>query len=312
MFYEISITPSVFKTDCYTSRDVCDAEMRGIWSDLNSCLVIRDLRSGDWFREMWRDKTHSPHFAQKLLKVLRDDKRFRRFAPALADLPVDSNGWCREALASHAREALSGILSCSLVKADHNSDPLVCDIVRRHQPNSWWTQLVAGGSPRVRRNTAGFLQNLEVFLKCSNHLVFMDPNLDPQRNDYREFKNLLLAACRSDGVQPFIEIHRVCYEGMNERKIVNNLEWETRFRNALKPVLQPVGLDAEVFIWPEEHDRHILSNLGGIHMGNGLSINNNPNSRTTWTRLSRNSADEVRRQFDPSVNRPIHQFKISG
>ena len=47
MFYEISITPSVFKFASYGSRELCDAELRGIWTDLNGSLVVRDLRAGE-------------------------------------------------------------------------------------------------------------------------------------------------------------------------------------------------------------------------------------------------------------------------
>ena len=171
--------------------------------------------------------------------------------------------------------------------------------------------MVVGGPTRIRRTTAGYQQALSVLLRGANHLVFMDPHLDPERNDYREFKNLLVMASRSDGVQPVIEIHRVCYEGLQDRRRVDDAEWERRFRK-LRPDLQRAGLEAEVFIWPEEHDRHILSDLGGVHMGNGFTINNNPKSFSTWTRLPRNTADAVRREFDPSVNRPHHRFKIVG
>jgi hypothetical protein len=310
MFYEIAITPSVFKTECYASRELCDSEIRGIWTELNNCLVVRDLRGGDWFKELWARKTESPHFAQKALKSLRDGKRLRSFPISSGNSPSNSGDWCREALSSHTSSPLDGILSCAGLKPEFRDESLVCAINNRHGNNTWWTKLVVDGPSRVPRYTAGYLSALGVLLRSANHLMIMDPHLDPAHHDYREFKQILLSAHRSDGVQPTIEIHRVSYLGVGRQEFPSNHDWEERFKTALKSPLERVGLDAEVFIWPDEHDRHIISNLGGIHMGNGLKINNDPNDTSTWTRLPPRTAESVQRQFDPSVNRPRHRFHI--
>jgi hypothetical protein len=310
MFYEISITPSVFKTDCYASRELCDSEIRGIWTELNNCLVVRDLRNGDWFKELWTNKTESPHFAQKALKSLRDTKRLRIVPPSLGNIPSSSKEWCLEALSSHASSPLDGIMSCADLKSEFREESLVCAINNRHGNNTWWTKLIVNGPTRVSRNTAGYISALGVLLRNANHLMIMDPHLDPAHHDYREFKQILLSARRNDGVQPKIEIHRVSYLGVGRNEFPSNQEWETRFKTALKSPLEQAGLDAEVFIWPDEHDRHIITNLGGIHMGNGLKINNDPSATSTWTRLPPRTAEDLQRQFDPSVKRPRHRFYI--
>lgn len=310
MFHEIAITPSVFKTDSYPSREVCDSEMRGVWAELNGCLVVRDLREGDWAKDLWQKKTESPHWAQKVLQALKKSKRLRRVTSAISTPPTNAEEWCNEALSSHENDPLSGVLTCGGLHTLFGDNAVVCSIDRRHQESSWWTQLVVRGSARIPRNTAGYLSALGVLLRSANHLSIMDPHLDPSHRDYREFKELLLAARRGDGVQPKIEIHRVSYLGVSNRTFPTPEEWENRFRTALKQSLEQAGLDAEVFIWPDEHDRHILSDLGGIHMGNGLKIFGDPNATSTWTRLPCSTFEDVQRKFDPAVNAPVHRFSI--
>lgn len=312
MFYEIAITPSVFQTATYGSRELCESELRGIWSDLFRSLVVRDLCSGEWYKGLWRNKTSCPNLGQKALKALKVEKRLLPALPELKTVPSDSQNWVSEALASHQKEPLTGILTCKEGKARFVDEALVCAIDRRHQGTSWWTQTVVGGETRVRRNTASYLEALKVILRSANHLKFMDPHLDPSLNSYRDFRELLNAARRSDGVNPKIEIHRVCYEGPGDRNIVGNKEWEMRFRNALKSDLESWSLDAEVVIWPDEHDRHLITNLGGIHLGNGLKVNNDPTSISTWTPMPRNTSDEIERQYDPDINQPLHRFMIVG
>lgn len=312
MFYEIAITPSVFKTCSYTSPDVCDSELRGIWSDICGRLIIRNLRAGKWYKELKQDNTETSPMGRKILSALHKRNRLRGFCSSSINEPISPKEWCEEALASHAKENLTGVLSCIEGKQSQKTNNLVCSIMNRHLNGSWWSQQIVAGPPPVRRTTANYLNALGVILKQATHIMIMDPHLDPSHHDYREIDQLLIATHRSDGVQPKIEIHRVCYTGAGNRKIISNEDWENNFKTHLKPSLQAAGVEAEVFIWPDAHDRHIITNLGGIHLGNGLKTNNNPNDVTTWTRMPSTTADEVQRQFDPSENTLIHRFLIVG
>ena len=65
-----------------------------------------------------------------------------------------------------------------------------------------------------------------------------------------------------------------------------NHKWEASFKRVLSPILQPKGLNAEVFIWDDFHDRYLISNLIGILIPNGFDVTTDPNDTTTWTRFS--------------------------
>ena len=73
--------------------------------------------------------------------------------------------------------------------------------------------------------------------------------------------------------------------------------------------LRAAGLKAEVFVWDDFHDRYLISNLVGISLPNGFDTNRNPNSVTSWTRLSRADSDDVLREFDPVSRR--HTLRAS-
>jgi hypothetical protein len=317
VLYEIAITPSVFYRDSYSSQDLCDAHMQGIWEPLMERLLVRDLRDGDWYQELKTNKLFSPFYAQKLLKQLKLNNRLI-FAPAaLPNVPSTADEWCQEALSSNVRAPLVGILACPSVKRSFQHEPIVASIAAR-STTPWWQGYVVNShpnGPRVSRTIQSYLTHLDRILRCASHIMFVDPHLDPTRHQYRDFLQLLQAAARSSGSQPTVEVHRVCYEGSpRNRVIVPNLEWERRFKTRWEAELSAIHLMVEVFIWNDEHDRHVISNLIGLHLGNGLDTTSNPVAKVTWTRMSRLDRDKVQRDFDPAVNgnKLEHRFLVGA
>ena len=117
----------------------------------------------------------------------------------------------------------------------------------------------------------------------------------------------LIAVAGRRHPSPRIEIHRVCYEGSGPgRRFPMRDEgdyFERRFRDGLSDPLRAADLQAEVFVWDDFHDRYLISNLVGISLPNGFDTDRNPNSATSWTRLSRTDSDDVLREFDPVSRR---------
>lgn len=279
--------------------------MQGIWEALMERLLIRDLRDGDWHEELKANKLFSPYYAQKLLKQLKLDNRLILAPAALPNVPSTADDWCREALSSNMHAPLVGILACPSVKRSFQQEPIVASIAARSTAR-WWQGYVVNAhpdGPRVSRTIHSYLTHLDAILRCASHIMFIDPHLDPTRHQYRDFLRLLQAAARNASPPPSIEIHRVCYEGSPQnRVIVPNLEWERRFKTHWDAELRAIHVAVEVFIWNDEHDRHVISNLIGLHLGNGLDTTSNPRAKVTWTRMSRLDRDKVQRDFDPAVN----------
>jgi hypothetical protein len=317
MLCEIAITPSVFYKSSYSCAELCDAEMRGIWDALLEWTLTRNLRAGDWCRELNANRSQMPYRSQKLVKQLAIKNRLTFAPPAIGKTPSEPEEWCREALASHESNALAGVLVCPAVKQAFRNEQLVASIANRWSSDWWRTHIFQAGpnGPRIARTIESYLTHLDKVLRFSSHLMFLDPHLDPTRFGYRDFLKILKHAARSNGRQPRIEIHRVCYEGSGRhRSVIPNNEWERRFRNKLDSELRSVHLSAEVFIWSDGHDRHLISNLIGLHLGNGFDVNSDPNAKVTWTRLSSLDRDQIQREYDPAVNgsRLNHRFSIGG
>lgn len=305
MLQEIAITPDVFHTDSYSSREECDSRLEGISETLLEHLLVRNLRNEAWYKELWRAKTSCPFWGQKLLKQLKLMHRLTTFPEALEESPESPDDWCQEALAANGINPLAGILASKEVKESFNSEDLVTSI-NRCRSTGWWKTASGGGSPRIVRNTAAFMETFGLVLGHASHVMFMDPHLDPGKRDYKDVVKLI-ESCRNASL---IEIHRVCYEGVGTRSNISNLEWERRFKEKLAPVVQQNHLKVEVFIWPNEHDRHLVTNLMSFHLGNGLTTTTDPTAKMTCTRLSRKQSEEIQREVDPNVNRPVHHFLV--
>lgn len=145
--------------------------------------------------------------------------------------------------------------------------------------------------------------------------MFIDPHIDPTRHHYSGFIQILQAMKRP-AVQPLIEVHRVCYEGSGPGRLMfvgaRRAELEKRFRDSWTKDLTAAGLSVKVFVWPDLHDRYLLTDLIGIEMNNGFDSSTDKNEKTTWGRMGRAEADDVQREHDPAAARvkPHYHFLV--
>ncbi len=204
---------------------------------------------------------------------------------------------------------LRGIISTPAIADVFRGETLVAPI-NRLSSASWWS----GRSPSMRlsRNITSYMDNLNLILKCANSIMFIDPHLNPAKGRYRDFIKLLTSV-EGRSPAPLIEIHRVCYIGSGpSRELIDESDWKKCFHEAWADGLRETGLSVHVFIWDDFHDRHIITDLIGIHAGNGFDTTTAPDSITTWTRLGRRDRDDVQREFDPASGRHNlkHRFSI--
>ena len=87
--------------------------------------------------------------------------------------------------------------------------------------------------------------------------------------------------------------------------------FKRRFREELADPLRAAGLQAEVFVWDDFHDRFLVSNLIGISLPNGFDTAQDPNAVTRWTRLGRKDRDDVQREFDVARKRHELQWQFT-
>lgn len=306
---EYALTPDVFDSTCYSTDEVCRIYLQHLKEALLQDGLVRNLRDGDWLR-VFNGNNRPWHLrGRELLKKLRSQNRLSQAIPALTDVPNNDSDWCREAIASSTGlTPLSGIVVTDSIVNNFAGNALVASIDRL-SGTPWWI----GRSPSVRlqRDIISYLDHLELILRCSNSIMFIDPHLDPTKRGYRDFIRLILSTTGRSPA-PLIEIHRACYTGSGPaRQIIANHEWESRFRQSFAAALRIPRLSVEIFIWDDLHDRYLISNLIGIQMGNGFDTSTSLQP-TSWTRLGRAARDDIQREFDPASGRHTlrHRFRV--
>jgi hypothetical protein len=306
---DYALTPHVFDETAYSSEEVCIARLERVKDVLLNQAIIRDLRNGDWLSLLSSDQPQWNKRGRELLKKLKQQNRFHKFASSPRPDPKNEEDWCAEALETDRPEhPLTGIIASGGIARDFASNPKIASIDRLGSA-AWWAQ--CNESMRLNRTLQDYQEALRLVLLHSNSIMFIDPHLDPDKPGYKDFVTLL-SGVGNRKPHPRIEIHRVCYEGSGrERLIRENDYFEEKFRREMSP-LADRGLPVEIFIWDDFHDRYVISNLVGISVPYGFDTANGSKNRTTWTRLSRSDHDEVQKEFDPAGrdHKLHHQFKI--
>jgi len=290
---DYAITPDVFDLTSYSNEEVCRLHLREISSVMRTEGVVRDLRAGAWRALLAGEDRPWHRRGKELVKKLKTQGRLISSLPELPAVPGDDMAWCEEALASHARRGLTGgIIVTGPIKAAYRSEALVAQ-VDRLDGAAWWSS--RSPAIRLQRTAQAYRQHLDLILRCANSIQFIDPHLNPAKDQYQDFADLL-AGAGSRTPAPLIEIHI-------HRRLGADFDQLARgFRDKLGKALQAAGLQADVFVWDWFHDRYLISNLIGISLLNGFDTSRGEDL-TTWSRIGLRQRDDVQREFDPASGR---------
>jgi hypothetical protein len=311
MISEFALVPDIFEasTGCSgAAHDACMAQLTELF--LNEGMV-RDLRRGEWRRTVLGNAEQLTTAGRQLFQTLVSSNRLREFVASPLAPPSSPEEWLWEAhrsqkLGMHDRSLVATLAHPELV--DREADPFVVSIQSLHAA-TWWKS--RSSSMRLQRRTSDYIQHLKPLFRYSNSLLFIDPNLHPGKPGYAQFGELVRSAVHSEGKPDLIEIHRSCKDsgGSTVREqYPTRSDWITKF-SALGRELATVGLRATIFIWEDFHDRYCISNLMGLSIPYGFDICTDVHrqqARTTWTKLGRRDADEIRRDFDRSNQERLH------
>lgn len=296
MLDEFVIVPDVFDSGSYKHPDACDSSLRWLKLALLESGIVRDLRDGDWSKFCVEHAAELHQSTKELLKKLRSNNRLRSFDAQLEAAPTDPGGWLEEGLASAAIEPVVGLVAAH-ASASRTRDERVGSIETLPSVN-WWRN--RSPSRLLARSNAGHLEALGPILRQARSLMFIDPNLDPAKGNYRRFEELLMPL-RNRRDPPLVELHRSSALGDGpERSFPAPDEWRQRF-DTLHQRLVTAGLGAEVFLWVDFHDRFLVSDLIGLNTSAGFDVTGDPRQTVTWTRLGIVDKEKVQRDFDPSV-----------
>lgn len=294
MLREIAITPDVFLDSSYSSEELPQLYMQILKEPLLHEVLVRDLHNGDWYKFLIEHLGTWTPKAKELISKLRKQNRLKQFSAVNAPIPGSDTEWCKEAVDSSTQKAIESVITTSATKSQYARNNLVSGIESVYS-SLWW--LNRSTSLRLNRTIGNYKQRLGNILSHANSVLFIDPYLDPEVTRYRCFAELL-DICKGTNKTCLIEVHRVCYEGSGaHRRIIDKAEWERRF-NTLRSAIQGQKVKVNVFIWDDFHDRYLVSNIAGIQMSNGYDEDSRRDNETTWSRMGRQTLNDVWREFD--------------
>ncbi|MCB5259375.1 MAG: hypothetical protein LHW48_02735 [Candidatus Cloacimonetes bacterium] len=168
-------------------------------------------------------------------------------------------------------------------------------------------------SIRLERSIDHFIAALKLLLETSKSINFIDPHLDPSRHDYEDFFKIF-SICNDNNNCSEINIHRVCYTGSGAQKERQSREyWENIFRDKLQGY--NTNNKAHVYIWPDFHDRFILTNLMGFSLPYGISTTKDTTEltgKTVWTKLSFSDNNNLQNVYNDNklLNNNTNSYKF--
>jgi len=298
MIHEYAILPGVFEEASYSSPDSCDFSLRWLKNGLLRGGLVRNLHGGEWEAFVREGGLEIHKRGNELLKKLVQQGRLEMAPKELAARPENDLDWLEEAEKSHERSELNRVIAVRSLKnqAGHRENPLITAVENLDSLPTWCGNCA---NETVVREAGAYSACLAKLMRSSRSLMLIDPHLDPSEARYRAVAELLWL-CRDRSVRPRVEIHRVVYKGSGTNRTLP--DWEPIFRSAFRS-LSGLFESFTVYIWDDFHDRYLISNLLGIAMQNGFDVDHGSAGDTTWSRMDRDRADSIQRDFDRATPR---------
>lgn len=306
MLDEYVLVPDIFDPAAYSNPAFIEICLPHLKEPLLQEALVRDLRDGGWSRFCLEHSGNLHRLCKEILRKLQSNNRLRRFPPQHAAIPVLPHEWCQEGLSAHGIEPVTGIIAAHATKQQFAHKEVAS--IEKLTGTTWWQH--RSPSVTVDRKTDGYLQILDRTLMQANSLMFIDPNLDPNSYNYREFHRLLTPLAPRT-VKPRIEIHRsFCRGDGPARTFPTQTDWKASF-TSLSKTLQSLKLMAEVFFWDDFHDRYLITDIVGVSVPAGFDITGKLGDWSTWGRLGREDKDKIQRLFDPATRAGSLKWRFS-
>ncbi len=306
MLDEYVLVPDIFDPAAYSNPAFIEMCLPHLKEPLLQEALVRDLRDGGWSRFCLEHSGNLHRLCKEILRKLQSNNRLRRFPSQPGATPTSAHHWCQESLSAHGIEPLTGIIAAHATKQQFAQGEVAS--IEKLTGTTWWQH--RSPSVTVDRKTDGYLKVLNRALTQANSLMFIDPNLDPNGPNYREFHRLLTPLA-SRAVKPRIEIHRsLCRGDGRARTFPTQADWKASF-TSLGNTLQSLNLTVEVFFWDDFHERYLITDIIGVSVPAGFDITGKQDDWSTWGRLGREDKDTIQRLFDPAARSGSLKWRFS-
>jgi len=278
MIYEYAVDPSLF-----TAEDKACFILESFGRDHGR--LVSELKKDHWVNQV-RDairtsanKTIAKHTLKEALKILTKNNR----ALYCRQQQVEEGDWQTMTNRAHSVWPYRGIL----LEEYNGSEPqyLVRDIHLGGKEN--WQ---APTSLTIDREAASMVAAASALLANAREVILVDRNfrlVNEKGSPVGKYKNVLVEIVRFLVNKPYgPSVGKLVYHIGD--KYYDTATIQAHFNSYLRTDL-PAGFRIEFAIWPwgDLHDRHILTDIGGIDCGIGLDEYAGTNARTVkFKRLS--------------------------
>lgn len=301
--YGITTTDGIF----HPAEDHGHLALNTLRKGLERGGIVRNLAGGEWLKTVANTEVGLHARSREVLAKIQKTGRVVPAAMQSVAPPSTEKEWLSEAFASHQADPfLSNFFGTdafgeAVSAGDYQQLPKGVSKLPLCEPFSG-----GGCSIKVRRTLVDYADVLRPVFKYSRSLMFIDPYLDLEAHNYRDFVGLLREAAR---LRPdaSVELHRQLRVPGPGGPVVPAGELRQRIRRVIDadPLLR--SLKVEIFVWDEFHDRYLVSNLMGISIPYGFDTSNKQDE-TRWTTLTPEDADDIRIEFsagDPRKRRKL-------
>ena len=221
---------------------------------------------------------------------------------------IGEDAWLERALSQHESLPFNAILTDSEDLSNLQYD--YCNMLES-APNDWLIE----HTQSVPRNAVSLANSIDLSLKLSKTILFVDPYFDPANDNYRlPFVEFAKRSREGRVLTNRIYVHTCEINDDDPTKRKGRKEILRGMEDCLRPLL-PKGLTVELWIWPfaKVHDRFVLTDLVGYAFGHGLSEAQYQGAiEVNVNRLSRTARDEEFRKFSTEANRIGECIEIVG
>lgn len=262
--------------------------------------IVRDLKEGAWSLQCLKNSAVLAKNADELIKKLKKEGRLRPLASS-----SESADWLTEATASHAQSSLDSIL-VNLETAEANPDRGIYGNIHDLSNAKFWAN---PQSVRVKRTPEEMENALWPLFKYCPSVSFIDAHFNPSESRFDWLKNPIIKSAERRQ-QPVIEIH--C-SNHNRYKALGPLHSKDELKSFFKEwdaLFKQLGVLAHITIWPNFHDRFVLTPQLGILASNSFDTTK-ASEFIVFSKLCREDKDAVYRDFDQNRG-PLFCFEIGS
>jgi len=296
MLDEYALVPDIFDPAAYSNPAFIEMCLPHLKEPILREALVRDLCDGGWSNFCLQNSGSLHRLCREILKKLAAGNRLRRFPSSGAAGISCAADWCNESINSSKVESLTGIIAAHTTKQSFHTDAVAS--IEKVAGALWWQ--ARSPSVTVDRKTVEYLRVLDRVLLQANSLMFIDPNLNPSKPNFREFQKML-APLAKRVIKPRVEIHRSFCEGDGpNRTFPTQADWKEKF-SPLEKALESARVNIEVFFWDDFHERYLIADVVGISVPAGFDVTGKANDWSTWGRLGRDDKDKIQRLFDPAA-----------